>query len=1366
MLFRKNQQERQRFSIRKYTFGVVSVLLGTVVMETTGSPVFADSDVHTTVAVTGTIRDTTNVGSQEQASKEEVTSAKSTGDVEDASKTTNVGSKEVENKLADSKENNNSTDTSVMSKTEQVANKLKEISSVSAAKSTGGVKDVSETTNVDSKEVENKLADSDEAISKLSNKQLVALTNSNDRVAERSDATSTDRSVYVGKEVFPSEVEVRVTNSAGAAPPTIRAQVLNFDIRFYKGIHKGDYFYVESQDLPVELPPVFNYEINGESVPIITSERIDYTSDYYRAQDINDSSRFSLSTKNGFITKKYKYKLTFTDNVEGLENIRAKFTRTFSNQTLAVAQDMKVHQIVKINDQTVLNQEYILPAWNKTSAKTYYRSPNNDGSTSFLRMNATVWDMRELGSEEERNYSKDVKSEGILTFNGEVGGLPDGFVVKLRSKDSNPNPYIWDKVNMVGEKIPIYYVQYDKGGNSDDGTVYVTPDNMYMIVEGISSDRKEMTLRFVGDFSKPGWIVNGTMNPLLEPKEKSSKLSVKFTSAYSSAKTSNNGDPDITDEGYTQIDVSDAKGQSIVKKQKNIGGYYRYTQSEKFTAVPVSITNNDQVRKGTVIVNYVDTTGRFLKNKDEMIVAENADVGTSYNATLDRFRPQTLVNESNGESKTYRLASVGAYPIGSVGLAGNLIEDADSNDIVSSNDIEGISPSGTVMQGKRYITYVYQELKGNVNVTYKDTDGNIIKFVHNDQYIKAEGQAVAKEQPVGSSYDATSSTYKPDTITDVNGKIYQIVKEGTYQVGHVDNSGHLVSTAPMVGKVLESPQTVTYIYKYVPDEQKASVVYQDVNDPTHPVNLGQSDQLIGQAGDNINYSTADKIAEYERQGYVLVSNGFDANGTKPSFDNVKGNTQNFYVTFKHGTVPVTPDNPGTPDQPINPDNPDGPKYPSGTDQISLTKDVTRTVTYEGAGDKTPSSETDTLHFQGTGYLDKVTGKWTDVNGTELQDQTKGITWTITDGTKDEGSFNLVPTKHIDGYTSKVVTDGADDGNGNVKSYTGITHTSDNINVVVQYNPIVAEQGNLIVKFHDDTDNKDLTGIGTDTGTQDVGTQVTYNPSTDLTNLENKGYVYVSTDGNIPPSIVKGTTTITIHVKHGTVPVTPDNPGTPDQPINPNDPDPNGPKYPSGTEEASIDKTITRTVHYEGADQYTPNDVQQPVHFTAKGVLDKVTGEWITPLTWSEDQTFNGVTTPKIPGYHVVSVDKDTTDNQNVDSAKISHTGADYTVTVKYAKDIPDEQKASVVYQDVNDPTHPVNLGQSDQLIGQAGDNINYSTADKIAEYERQGYVLVSNGFDANGTKPSFDNVKGNTQNFYVTFKHGTVPVTPDNPGTP
>ncbi|WP_436632187.1 mucin-binding protein, partial [Lactobacillus acidophilus] len=148
--------------------------------------------------------------------------------------------------------------------------------------------------------------------------------------------------------------------------------------------------------------------------------------------------------------------------------------------------------------------------------------------------------------------------------------------------------------------------------------------------------------------------------------------------------------------------------------------------------------------------------------------------------------------------------------------------------------------------------------------------------------------------------------------------------------------------------------------------------------------------------------------------------------------------------------------------------------------------------------------------------------------------------------------------------------------------------------------------------------------------------------------------------------------------------------------------------------------------------------------------------------WSEDQTFNGVNSPKIPGYHVESVDKDTTDNQNVDSAKISHTGADYTVTVKYAKDAaptPDATTGKVAY--IDDTTK--NTLRTDSLSGNVDANIDYTTQDKISNYINMGYKLVSNNFTDG--KEIF-NKDASKNSFEVHLVHDTVPVTPDNPGTP
>ena len=104
----------------------------------------------------------------------------------------------------------------------------------------------------------------------------------------------------------------------------------------------------------------------------------------------------------------------------------------------------------------------------------------------------------------------------------------------------------------------------------------------------------------------------------------------------------------------------------------------------------------------------------------------------------------------------------------------------------------------------------------------------------------------------------------------------------------------------------------------------------------------KNDGLTGVVGGKIKYTTADKIASYEEQGYELVSNDFkDGNEIFAE----EGN--NFTVHLKHGTTPITPEKPGKPGEPINPNDPDpnGPKYPDGTKDTDLTKTVTRTINF-------------------------------------------------------------------------------------------------------------------------------------------------------------------------------------------------------------------------------------------------------------------------------------------------------------------------------------------------------------------------------------------------------------------------------------
>ena len=197
-----------------------------------------------------------------------------------------------------------------------------------------------------------------------------------------------------------------------------------------------------------------------------------------------------------------------------------------------------------------------------------------------------------------------------------------------------------------------------------------------------------------------------------------------------------------------------------------------------------------------------------------------------------------------------------------------------------------------------------------------------------------------------------------------------------------------------------------------------------------------SDTFTGKVGQKIDYSTAATIKDYENQGYKLVSSDYkDGDETFTNDSNV------FKVIFTHGIVPVNPNNPGKPGQPLNPDDPNGngPKYPDGTSKDELEKKVTRTITYVGAGDKTPKEVVQSVNFTASGELDKVTGKWI-----------KELTWT-----PDKGTLASVTTPVIEGY--HVVSVSADSKDGvNVDSIT-VTRKNTDSKVVVIY----AENGHII-----------------------------------------------------------------------------------------------------------------------------------------------------------------------------------------------------------------------------------------------------------------------------------------------------------------
>ncbi|MEZ7569328.1 MULTISPECIES: LPXTG cell wall anchor domain-containing protein, partial [unclassified Streptococcus] len=169
----------------------------------------------------------------------------------------------------------------------------------------------------------------------------------------------------------------------------------------------------------------------------------------------------------------------------------------------------------------------------------------------------------------------------------------------------------------------------------------------------------------------------------------------------------------------------------------------------------------------------------------------NSPYDTPYNTTEEGEKPNTI---KTPDGKTYKIVPKGDYPVGKVDEDGHL----ESSDPVK----------GKVDKPKSIITYVYKEVKeeptqpkGNVYVHYVDTEGKTIKSDVTDE----------ENQPVDKDYNTVVDN-RPQTI-EKDGKTYELVPAGNYTVGEVDDQGHLKSTDPTTGKVIEGDKNVTYVYK-------------------------------------------------------------------------------------------------------------------------------------------------------------------------------------------------------------------------------------------------------------------------------------------------------------------------------------------------------------------------------------------------------------------------------------------------------------------------------------------------------------------------------------------------------------------------
>ena len=405
-----------------------------------------------------------------------------------------------------------------------------------------------------------------------------------------------------------------------------------------------------------------------------------------------------------------------------------------------------------------------------------------------------------------------------------------------------------------------------------------------------------------------------------------------------------------------------------------------------------------------------------------------------------------------------------------------------------------------------------------------------------------------------------------------------------------------------------------------------------------------------------------------------------------------------------------------------PASPSNPGEDTRVVYVAIVNDVTRatkqTVTFQGAGDKTPVADV-TSDYTFAGKDNQATGKvtWNEASHTYASVKVPVVTGYFADKAvaggktvtpdapeatdtvtyKAFGKFIIVdengnpipgvsdtayindpndatkmiavdknlPT--IPGYTAKVVPATP----GDLSSDTKVVY--------------VKNDQKASVTYRDETGGSTLETVAL---AGKSGEAVGYSTAERIKHYQDLGYVLV-TDGYPAGATFDLDSAVdqawTVSFKRVALDFNPDDAHEPGTPIYPNQP--NGPKWPA---KAAYLKDVTYTVHYASKDSNAklPADSVQKAQWKRSLTLDSVTGDILTTGEWKADKTkFDLVLTPLVNGYFA--------DKGRVAAQDVTMDSKVETVTyTKFGKIIPVDEKGNpipgaegITYtNDPNDPT--------------------------------------------------------------------------------
>jgi LPXTG-motif cell wall-anchored protein len=453
--------------------------------------------------------------------------------------------------------------------------------------------------------------------------------------------------------------------------------------------------------------------------------------------------------------------------------------------------------------------------------------------------------------------------------------------------------------------------------------------------------------------------------------------------------------------------VDDVTGQ-ITYKDWNTGNWEEYdtpqisgyTPSQaKVSATTVDGNTQDQTVTITYVANAQKAGIKYIDDVTKETLSTDTDNGKGKFGQPITFRTDPANTIKDYEDQGYKLVS-NNFKTTDTYQADNNKNQFEVHFIHGTTDVTPDKPKtpSDIIPGttKHYPSGVDKD----------DLNKTVTRTIN---VISPDGKTTTIKQPV--------TLQRSATVDDVTGQItYKDWNTGNWEEYDTPQiSGYTPSQAKVSATTVDGntqDQTVTITYSA--DDQKASVTY--VDDKTGKTL--KVDNLNGVTNAKSGYATKAAIDTYTGLGYTLVSD--DTNGKEVVFDNDDAVDQAFTVHLSHGTITVTPENPGKPGEPVDPDNPDGPKYPDGTDEYQVKRTGTQTIHYVGAGDKTPADNKQTFVFTREITFDDVTGKIISVTPWNVQSHT----------------FGKVDTPVIPGYhADKAVAGGA-------------TVTPDDLNMVI------------------------------------------------------------------------------------------------------------------------------------------------------------------------------------------------------------------------------------------------------------------------------------------------------------------------------